>query len=471
MKVLFLLLLMGNLGFYLWQTGWAQNPSQGQEQVDESGERIVLLSEVGSVPKLAVSAKPDKAPQVLPGQEASANSTPVQSPPNVEATPEVEPHSDAKGAVPAGQDDASTPPASRQPSEAVVESAAPKPPESAVVASGRAPDAPAPVAAMAEVAPKPSEPVPVAKVSEPTAAVSEAAEPVVAVSETASAPKASAATVTEPTSKPSEPTAAASADATPKVSQPASPNYVTRLSFTVPGVALVKSPDSISTHTAPEPAPVSAVATPPAADKPSSSPVESTAASSATSPPTVLPPVVSPVSTAVPPAVPAAPSQPQPAVSTPPVNPSSTPNTSSAKCQRLGPYLTLPSAQTVAKSMEAPGRVVQTVKRPSDVVTGYVIYHPAGPTAEAAEASRNMLMENGFADAWMMDRGPGHYAVALVMINNQIKAQDALVRIRAKGIAAEMKPRVTSLPRWWVEVQETADVEAAQVNGNSVVCD
>jgi hypothetical protein len=126
-------------------------------------------------------------------------------------------------------------------------------------------------------------------------------------------------------------------------------------------------------------------------------------------------------------------------------------------CQRLGPYDTPKQAGAILRKLGPAGRGrVKLVKKALQAETGYLILYPAADSPEAALANRKMLAEKGVKDAWVVDQGENRLAVSLAAINDKNRAEEALNRYRAQGIQAELKPRMGSIDKWWLETRDDA---------------
>lgn len=125
-------------------------------------------------------------------------------------------------------------------------------------------------------------------------------------------------------------------------------------------------------------------------------------------------------------------------------------------CRLLGPYNAQRQAQAALQERDDGQRRLKLVKRPTPVETGYLLVYPPADTAEAAQANRKMLMEKGFADAWVVDKGEDRNAVSLAAIHNKARADAALSRYRGQGIPVELRPRLGMAEKWWLEVREAA---------------
>jgi len=170
----------------------------------------------------------------------------------------------------------------------------------------------------------------------------------------------------------------------------------------------------------------------------------------------VPPAPANPADEAPPPAAP--PAQPtEPSAATPP---------EAAKtletCYRLGPYDLPKPAKAALRGLKTGQDRIELVKKPLTVETGYLILYPAADTPETAQANRKMLMEKGYKDAWVVDQGENRYAISLAAFKDKSHAEEALARFRAQSIEAELKPRLGSLDKWWLETHDDAGKSALQ---------
>ncbi|MFM8333038.1 MAG: hypothetical protein ACKN9T_15240 [Candidatus Methylumidiphilus sp.] len=131
-------------------------------------------------------------------------------------------------------------------------------------------------------------------------------------------------------------------------------------------------------------------------------------------------------------------------------------------CRRLGPYASPQQAQAAAQAFGGQARLV---KKPTPVETGYAILYPSAGSLEAAQANRKMLMEKGFKDVWLVDKGDNQYAISLAVVSRKDRAEAALARIVAQGVVAEIKPRRALAERWWLEIRDTAGTQSMAAPG------
>ncbi len=132
-------------------------------------------------------------------------------------------------------------------------------------------------------------------------------------------------------------------------------------------------------------------------------------------------------------------------------------------CYRLGPYASPGSAQQGKVALGTGQGRVEMVKKATQMENGYWILYPPAEDGEAAQANRKMLVNKGFADVWVVDKGENRYAVSLGIAHTKDLAEDAVRRYRAKGVEAELKPRMNTAERWWLEVrgENRASLESA----------
>jgi len=131
-------------------------------------------------------------------------------------------------------------------------------------------------------------------------------------------------------------------------------------------------------------------------------------------------------------------------------------------CYRLGPYDLPKPAKAALRGLKTGQDRIELVKKPLAVETGYLILYPAADTPEAAQANRKMLMEKGYKDAWVVDQGENRYAISLAAFKDKSHAEEALARFRAQSIEAELKPRLGSLDKWWLETHDDAGKSALE---------
>jgi hypothetical protein len=138
------------------------------------------------------------------------------------------------------------------------------------------------------------------------------------------------------------------------------------------------------------------------------------------------------------------------------------PEKAPTSCYRLGPFISSKQANRALSKLGAAQEGVRLVKKNVPVETGYLILSPPENTPEAAQAKRKQLAEKGFKDAWVVKQGESRYAVSLAAVNEKGRAEDTLSRYRAKGIEAEIKPRMGDIDQWWLEVRDEAGRKAIE---------
>lgn len=126
-------------------------------------------------------------------------------------------------------------------------------------------------------------------------------------------------------------------------------------------------------------------------------------------------------------------------------------------CLQIGPFASPQQSRWVLDSFARLQVKIKTVRRPTEVQTGYYILYPPASSLEAARSNQRMLQDKGFADAWVIDKGEHRNAVSLGIFNNKEQADEALSRFRARDIEVEIKPRTESAERTWVEIRGTVD--------------
>ncbi|MEN9681602.1 MAG: hypothetical protein RLZZ627_1495 [Pseudomonadota bacterium] len=121
-------------------------------------------------------------------------------------------------------------------------------------------------------------------------------------------------------------------------------------------------------------------------------------------------------------------------------------------CMSLGPFATREEAESHLTVLGTLAKDLRVTNRAGDVAEGYWVLFTKATTREGALANRQLLLNRGFYETWLFDRGPLAGSIALGLYPTEEEANAALVGFRERGINAKVRPRLVRGQSFWIKV-------------------
>ena len=121
-------------------------------------------------------------------------------------------------------------------------------------------------------------------------------------------------------------------------------------------------------------------------------------------------------------------------------------------CMSLGPFATREEAESHLTVLATLAKDLRVINRSGDVPDGFWVLFTKATTREGALANRQLLLNRGFYETWLFDRGPLAGSIALGLYSTEEEANAALVTFRERGINAKVRPRLVRGQSFWIKV-------------------
>ena len=121
-------------------------------------------------------------------------------------------------------------------------------------------------------------------------------------------------------------------------------------------------------------------------------------------------------------------------------------------CMMLGPFSSREEAESQVAIVGTLSKEVKVSNRSGDVAEGYWVLFTKATTREGALANRQLLLNRGFYESWLFDRGPLAGSIALGLYPTEEEANAALSGFRDRGSNAKVKPRLVRGQSFWINV-------------------
>lgn len=121
-------------------------------------------------------------------------------------------------------------------------------------------------------------------------------------------------------------------------------------------------------------------------------------------------------------------------------------------CMTLGPFSSREEAESYRSVLETLSKDIRVSNRSGDIADGFWILFTKATTREGALANRQLLLNRGFYETWLFDKGPLAGSIALGLYSTEEEANAALAGFRERGINAKVKPRWVRGQSFWIKV-------------------
>jgi len=124
---------------------------------------------------------------------------------------------------------------------------------------------------------------------------------------------------------------------------------------------------------------------------------------------------------------------------------------SDSACFRLGPYRSQAAARHALAGLKSQVEEGQVVTRYDDVEDGFWVLYPKAANLDVARANRQMLVEKGVRDLWLIDKGEMQGAISLGIYKTRERAENLQRKFSEQNIEVEVKPRMTRAKASWIQ--------------------
>jgi hypothetical protein len=121
-------------------------------------------------------------------------------------------------------------------------------------------------------------------------------------------------------------------------------------------------------------------------------------------------------------------------------------------CMTLGPFSTRDEAETHRSVLETLSKELRITNRSGDIADGYWVIFTKATSREGALANRQLLLNRGFYETWLFDRGPLAGSIALGLYPSEEEANAALAGFRERGVNAKVRARLIRGESFWIKV-------------------
>jgi hypothetical protein len=129
----------------------------------------------------------------------------------------------------------------------------------------------------------------------------------------------------------------------------------------------------------------------------------------------------------------------------------STPDSTSQRCRRLGPFIEKSSVQRAFDVITNEAQRLQIVQDSQRETRGYWVYLPSSNDRESALKASRQLSAGGIRDYYVVTAGENENAISLGMFKDAINADKRIAQITALGFFPKRIERFDEIPRYFLE--------------------
>jgi len=110
-------------------------------------------------------------------------------------------------------------------------------------------------------------------------------------------------------------------------------------------------------------------------------------------------------------------------------------------CYEVGPFANNGEYQAWVKGVAIKVLDSRPIYKNGDVITGYLVFFPAGSSIEQSQEHAQALRDKGIKDLWLIRNGEDKGLISLGMFKTEVRAKSMKDQLLSQGITAEVKPK------------------------------
>jgi hypothetical protein len=126
-------------------------------------------------------------------------------------------------------------------------------------------------------------------------------------------------------------------------------------------------------------------------------------------------------------------------------------------CRTVGPMESKEQADRLAAALARQATRISRQQQTESVIDSYMVMTPLQPTPEATEQLKARLRDKGIKDVYVLPRGENKNRISLGVYKKKSWAERRKAQLAEAGFQVQVGVRTKSQPRYWLNVEMTAD--------------